>query len=390
MTKMAIMNKLDELGVNYKVSSRKAVLERMLTKAEKAKAKPKKAKAKPKKAKAKPKKANNKRVLKRRYKDKESAKKVKESARRLKKRTTKASRVTNEKITQVFNSGVMLTMNMRKWRGVVAVPSEKISSKKNVELYTSKQDILSEDHRKTVQEMQRIAWRVMGYIKSNSIPFPVDGVYFIPKHLITTIHEVLEGYQEQYLALKQEVIELLEEIKDTYQANYPEDYDPNQYPTRSKLESSIQFSWSFRVFNVPEVEQNGNGLISKEMYEAEVKKVKQDFIQMKEDTLKMVANEMMNRLASLKEQNDNEKLNQKTINATNALLEKWQEVWKPFVSDRDFLKAMRDIQAFMGKVDKNILNESSRARKKLESNIKEAVETIENIDDLELKRGIEF
>lgn len=119
-----------------------------------------------------------------------------------------------------------------------------------------------------------ISARAINRIRMYSLPFPIRGIWFIPRSLISRLDNELKEDLTEFNVARDEIVTewkvCLEEAKEVL----GDLFNPSEYP--SSIKEKFELSWKFFVLNVPDKKLN---LLSAEQYEAEVEKLRQTVLE---------------------------------------------------------------------------------------------------------------
>lgn len=170
----------------------------------------------------------------------------------------------------VFTKGCLVQLSVSKWGGIKQI--KKSNLKKMVEhtdhsWLTASKKLVEPSSLKPICKVSN-ATRM--WLTAKSLPFPVTGMVFIPKDLISTVdsrlHRFKNEFDEAVIDFANDYIELRENAK-KYLGTLFNEVD---YPI--DIASKFKFNWRFIILDIPNDESK---LLSPEVYAREEEKFKQ-------------------------------------------------------------------------------------------------------------------
>jgi len=130
------------------------------------------------------------------------------------------------------------------------------------------------------------------YLTSISLPFPIQGMVFIPKEMITRIDQRLEEFKAEFNDTLNAFLQDYDRLRETAMVYLGDLFNEVDYPLH--VEKKFSFAWRFIILDVP----NGkSGILSPEVYERE----KEKFIQTMEEARTMAIESLREEFASMVE-----------------------------------------------------------------------------------------
>jgi hypothetical protein len=276
----------------------------------------------------------------------------------------------------IFAEGVLVSLRTRLWGATGRLESsmyevnDETLDKKEVHATMS---LLKDTS--LIDAMRLTRTKAKNFIKVNSIYFPDANFDFIPKHKIEEVAEVLERYQKEFFGYGDDLIDVLEELKANFKKEHPALYNAAKYPHPDTLRRTFEFKYVFRIFSAPDKEL---GTISASMYKKEMKKWKEDIDSMKEETAKVVCKEIADRIDALKEGCETGKISQLTIKSINGMLEKFDDIWSGFVTEKDVKKMIDDVKLYLDGTDAEMLRYDDDFRSMVANKAGKIADQLEN------------
>jgi hypothetical protein len=165
----------------------------------------------------------------------------------------------------IFEKGCLVQLSVSQWGA-----ARKIDKGKLTEMVSSPDWVRATKKLvdpESLKPISKMANEARSYLTGVSLPFPIKGLVFIPKDLISRVDERLQDFKERF---ESEVNGFLAEysyLRNLARIHLGELFNELDYPVN--VRQKFAFSWRFVILDVP----NGNtGLISPEIYEREKEK----------------------------------------------------------------------------------------------------------------------
>ena len=125
-----------------------------------------------------------------------------------------------------------------------------------------------------LKPIQKVANAARGYLSGMSLPFPINGMVFVPKEMISKVDAELDRYKSEFNSKIEDFVSRYDELREVAVVYLGDLFNETDYPV--DIRSKFSFAWRFIVLDVP----NGNsGVLSPEVYERE----KTKFVQTMEE-----------------------------------------------------------------------------------------------------------
>ena len=165
----------------------------------------------------------------------------------------------------IFEKGCLVQLSISQWGA-----TRKIDEKKLAQMVSSPEWVRASKKLvdpEALKPIAKIANKARGYLAGISLPFPIHGMLFIPKDLITKVDGKLASYKERFDLAVDGFIGDYEELRHLARMYRGDLFSEMDYPV--DVRSKFAFSWRFIGLDVP----NGTiGLLSPEVYEREKEK----------------------------------------------------------------------------------------------------------------------
>jgi hypothetical protein len=286
----------------------------------------------------------------------------------------------------ILNEGVLCSFQVGYWGASAKLDKNHLGPKVPKEIVRAMQDLF--DDKLLIQDIMTVLRQAKYFVTSNSLPFPIDAVTFIPKHKITEINTGLLEYQAE---LDERVDRLLSKynlLKRRFQRKYPEYYRPEKYPDKNTLRARYYMRWNFFQIGVPEA---AAAVIDPVEYQKEVDKFKGMVSEMEELTVNLIGNELLTRLDKLHKQcTTGEGLHGKTVNSINRLVDKWDDLWKGHVDDKKMKMIIARLRKEMKKVSIDRLKGNEDFRAEVGDKLGSMLKKLDKMPNVQLKRRLDI
>ena len=266
----------------------------------------------------------------------------------------------------IFQKGCLVQLSISKWGGVKKIDKGKLShmvEQAGNNWVTASKKLVDPS---SLQPICKIGNAARSWLATICLPFPINGMVFIPKDLINTADEKLALFKEDFNQAVRDFIEDYHQLRETARMFLGDLFNEIDYPV--DVGAKFNFSWRFIILDVP----NGNSqLLAPEVYERE----KEKFIQTMEEARTMAVEALREEFAQMVER-ITERFTQdgsdKPKVFRNATVESFYEYFETFkerniFQDQDLAAMVNQAQAIL----------SSRSADQIRSNenMKEEIRT---------------
>ena len=283
-----------------------------------------------------------------------------------------------------LQEGSLCQLKMGRWDASVKMKKGDLGKSIPEEIVRAMQDLVED--RTLLKDLATIRRSAKGLLVRNSLPFPVDGVFWIPKHKITELDEAFGKFQEEYTKRLNILCENLEDMKANFKAKYPKYYRKEKYPTKRELVRKFYFHWNFFQFTLPDKKAN---ILSPAIYKKEQAKFAGMVKQMEEMTITLVGNMLLRRVEKLASQCDSGKINAGTFSSIERFIERWDDIWKEHVDEKKLRSIMISLKKQMKSASVERLKNNEDFRKSVSSTLEKTMERIKAVPDFTLKRSLD-
>lgn len=285
---------------------------------------------------------------------------------------------------QLQTNGVLVQLKMGRWDASKRIPKSKLPKEMPKEIVRATNDIVED--RTMLKDMATVRRMAKGYLLRRSLPFPVDGVFWLDKKHVVEVDEYFQEMQQEYFKRRDVVKGKLEAEKKKFKKKYPDYYDEKFYPSVQELDQKYYFYWNFFQMNVPEKE---TGILSPEMVKQEQQKLRGMVDQMEQMTMNLVGNMLHKRIDRLAKQCNGDSINAGTYNAIERFLNRWDELWRDHVDEKKMKMIMVQLKKHMKSASVDSLKDNDSLRETMGDKLESLIGKLEAIPNFELKRKLD-
>ena len=279
----------------------------------------------------------------------------------------------------MFEKGCLVQLFISKWGGVKKINDNQLAEMiETHEWLTATKKLVDPESLKPICKVGNSA---RTYLTSISLPFPIQGMVFIPKEIITRVDQKLEGFKTEFNQTVTTFLDDYDKLRETAMVYLGDLFNEVDYPVH--VEKKFSFAWRFIILDVP----NGkSGILSPEIYERE----KEKFIQTMEEARTMAIESLREEFGSMVER-ITERFTQsgdgKPKVFKNATVESFYEFFETFKErnifrDQQLDELVERAQAVLGGVSA----ESIRTNADLKENIRAGMAEVEGVMAVALAR----
>jgi hypothetical protein len=174
----------------------------------------------------------------------------------------------------IFQKGCLVQMSVSKWGGVKKIDKSKLSNMVDQAEYdwvTATKKLVDPESLKPICKINNSA---RNWLATISLPFPINGMVFVPKDLINMVDEKLVEFKLKFNEAVQDFTQDYSYLRATAKTYLGELFNEIDYPV--DISGKFNFNWRFIILDVP----NGDTkLLAPEVYARE----KEKFIQTMEE-----------------------------------------------------------------------------------------------------------
>ena len=288
----------------------------------------------------------------------------------------------------IFERGMLVSLTMGGYSGRKNLSKEQLGNLPT-EIVRGVHDLFEKEFKRLLRDISCFDMETRRLVWHQSVPFPLNSVYFISSTKIDDIIEQLESRKQQREEMIEKAVENYEEAIQIFAEKYPDYYQKakSKYISKNRFAERFYFKYQFLKISAPAKEDS---IISPELYKKEMEKFKQTIDEMKKEVVSTIYQELLETTVRLKKQATDGKPNQRTLNNLNEYLKKIDEIYKDFVDRNDLKKAIKDVKASILGITAEDLRDSDASREAFREGIAALVEQIKVLPDIPLKRAITF
>ncbi len=188
----------------------------------------------------------------------------------------------------IFEKGCIVQLSSSVWTATRKVnPKQVTDMPVSLEWLRASKKLVDPDAIKPIIKVVNAA-RI--YLSGVSLPFPISGMVFVPKDMISRADSELERYKSRFYSQVDEFEAQYSGLREIAMGHLGELFNETDYPV--DIRSKFAFTWRFIVLDVP----NGrSALLDPEIYERE----KEKFIRTMEETRVLAVESLREEFASM-------------------------------------------------------------------------------------------
>lgn len=287
----------------------------------------------------------------------------------------------------IFEKGMLISLKLGAYAGRKKLSSDQLENLPK-EIVRGVHDLFEKAFKEKLEAISSHDMETRNTLKSKSVPFPIDGVYFLSYDRIEEIINYLDERKLSRIELVKEVLNNYEDAKDAFAKKYPKYYvtAQNKYPHKSQLMGRFYFEYQFLKISAPDK----NPMISPEMYKKEMEKFRHTISVMKQEVVGIIYQSLTDLTLRLKTQSKDGKMNQRTFNNLHKLLEQIDGTYSEFIDRKDIQDTLKKVKAEIKGMSADMLRDNDLQRNKFHKAISALTKEIQALPDIETKRAIEF
>ena len=143
-----------------------------------------------------------------------------------------------------------------------------------------------------LKPVNKIINKARSYLTATSLPFPIKGMEFVPKEMISRVDERLNGFKSEFNHSVETFMGSYDRLREVAMVHLGELFNETEYPL--DVRKKFAFIWRFIILDVP----NGNtSLLAPEVYERE----KEKFVQTMEQARELAVQSLREEFAGMVE-----------------------------------------------------------------------------------------
>ncbi len=273
----------------------------------------------------------------------------------------------------LFEKGCLVQLSISKWQGVKKIDKARLAEMvrdSDHDWVTASKKLVDPESLKPICKNANAA---RNWLAGISLPFPINGLVFIPKEMISMVDGKLTEYQADFNNTVRDFEWDYDKLRQTAKEYLGELFNELDYPP--DIRARFSFAWRFVILSVP----NGNTrLLAPEVYERE----KEKFIQTMEEARRMAIEALREEFASMVEritERFTDSADGKPKIFKNATVDSFYEYFETFrdrniFQDSDLSELVEKAQAVLG----NRTAEDLRSSSTLRESVRESMSSIED------------
>jgi hypothetical protein len=293
----------------------------------------------------------------------------------------------NEK--NFYEKGMLLVFKAGSYSGAKRMSKDQLEEKEfPTEIVRGVFDLFDKEYKKKIQAVNKLATDMRSHIKDKSVPFPIDGVYFIMADKLEEIMKEIEIKVLEKEKIVQDLANDYEQAIERYKKKYPKYYTLGHAKYPSKKEFTKRFYWDHQLIQINAPSKNS--FISPEMYKKELQKFKETIDSIKQEVTATIYEELLIFTKRLRSQCKDKTPNQRTLNNLNKFLEKVDGTYSEFIDRKDIQKILKDIKQEVLGVSAKELRNTEDLKKDFRKSMGKVLKSIKALPDIPKKRALDF
>lgn len=287
----------------------------------------------------------------------------------------------------IFEKGMLISLNLGNYAGRKKLSDDQLENLPK-EIVRGVHDLFEKSFKEKLDAITKHDAETRWNLKSNCVPFPIDGIYFLAYDRIEKVMQYLDERKALRQALIDEVLEHYEDAKNAFAKKYPAYYvkAQNRYPSKARLAQRFYFEYQFLKISAPDK----NPMISPEMYKKEMEKFRQTITAMKQEVVGIIYQTLTDLTNRLKKQSKDGKMNQRTFNNLHKFLEQIDSTYSEFIDRKDLQDTLKKVKAEIKGKSADMLRDNEAQRNKFHKAISALTKDIQALPDVDMKRAIDF
>lgn len=284
----------------------------------------------------------------------------------------------------LFQEGVLCQLKMGRWDARVKLPKHKLGDVPK-EIIRGVQDIIED--RTLLQDLATIRRTAKGLLQRTSLPFPIDGVFWVPKEKVPELDEAFKEFQAEKDTRLDNLLQNIAKMKRRFKRKYPDYYEEKYYPGKNQLRKKFYFYWNFFQMSIPDKKA---GILSPAMVKKETEKLRGMVKQMEEMTVNIIGNMLFERVNKLSKQCAGEKINAGTVHSIERFIKRWDDLWREHVDQKQVKMIMSRLKKEMKSTTAERLKDNDDFREKMGEKMGSIMKKMKAVPDFKLKRKLDI
>jgi hypothetical protein len=165
----------------------------------------------------------------------------------------------------MFEKGCLVQLSAAVWGASRKVNTEKLSNHELSEKWLSASKKLVDPD--ALKPLNKVVNAARSYLTGMTLPFPLQGMAFIPKEMISKVDEKLGSFKDEFNGEVESFLGSYDNLREVAMLNLGDLFSEFDYPPDVK--TKFGFVWRFVILDVP---NGGHGILAPEVYEREKEK----------------------------------------------------------------------------------------------------------------------
>jgi hypothetical protein len=188
----------------------------------------------------------------------------------------------------MFEKGCLVQFSAGVWGASRKIKPEQLTDKNvSTEWLRASKKLIDPD---AIKPVQKIINATRSYLTSASLPFPIHGMVFAPKEMVSRLDEKLNEFKTEFFTKVDNFIDNYDHLRQIAMVHLGELFSETDYPI--DIRNKFSFIWRFVILDVP----NGNtAILAPEVYERE----KEKFIHTMEEARQLAVQSLREEFAGM-------------------------------------------------------------------------------------------
>jgi len=188
----------------------------------------------------------------------------------------------------MFEKGCLVQLSASVWRAARKIKTEQLSEMDvSREWLSATKKLVDPD---SLKPLNKVVNASRSYLAGVTLPFPIHGMEFIPKEMISKVDEKLESFKADFQGAEETFLASYDNLREVAVVHLGNLFSEFDYPVDVK--KKFGFTWRFIILDVP----NGNfGVLAPEVYERE----KEKFIRTMEEARELAVESLREEFAGM-------------------------------------------------------------------------------------------
>ena len=188
----------------------------------------------------------------------------------------------------IFEKGCLVQLSAGVWQATRKIkPGQITDMMVSAEWLSATKKLVDPD---AIKPIKKVVNTARSYLTGVSLPFPIQGMVFVPKEMISRVDEKLELFKTEFNMKVEKFMDRYDQLREIATVHLGELFNEMDYPV--DISGKFSFIWRFVILDVP----NGNtALLAPEVYERE----KDKFIQTMEQTRELAIQSLREEFAGM-------------------------------------------------------------------------------------------